>query len=67
MEQVEILRNNLKAFGLNPDNWKIFPKSEKNEFLIVNKKNEDFKMLGVSSLKKKNRSPQWKDILVVSI
>lgn len=47
----ENLQKQLKEFGLNPTDWDLIKKS-KNDFLIQNKEDSDFKFLGVLDDKK---------------
>lgn len=61
-----ILRSQLKCFGLNPNNWTLTPFPSTSRFIIVNKKNKNFKLIGTPYLKNK-RKPAWKDIQLMSL
>ena len=62
----EILRNKLKFFGLNPNNWTLVPSSENHQYMIINKKNKYFRLIGTPYLKDR-KNPRWKDIQVLSL
>ena len=62
----QTLHKKLKSFGLNPNNWDMIPTLTSGQYLIVNKNNQHFCLRGISSTKNQ-KSPQWKDIELLSI
>ena len=51
----EILRNKLKFFGLNPNNWTLVHFSKNHKYMIINKKNKDFRLIGTPYLKDRKK------------
>ena len=62
----ESLRKQLKCFGLNPNNWNLIPSSAHSQFIIINKKNKNFRLIGTPLFKGKKK-PTWKDIQLLSL
>ncbi|KYG62556.1 hypothetical protein AZI87_14735 [Bdellovibrio bacteriovorus] len=61
---LELLRNQLKNFGLNPAEWNISRLQALN-FLVQNRNDETFALYG--RLEYRNRKPQWKSLEVYSL
>ncbi|KYG64409.1 hypothetical protein [Bdellovibrio bacteriovorus] len=61
---LELLRNQLKNFGLNPAEWSISRLQALN-FLVQNRNDETFALYG--RLEYRNRKPQWKSLEVYSL
>ncbi|KHD87222.1 MAG: hypothetical protein OM95_15705 [Bdellovibrio sp. ArHS] len=61
---LELLRNQLKNFGLNPAEWSICRLQALN-FLVQNRADESFALYG--RLEYRNRKPQWKSLEVYSL
>ena len=60
MLELQELKQDLKSFGLNPQDWKITPKKD-GYFKIESDEDEDFKFLGLEKNKK------WERIEIISL
>ena len=59
--------NDLARFGLDPDHWKFFPSSQKNDptLLIKNRHDENFTLLGF--LDEASNHRQFNEICLLSL
>lgn len=60
MLEMQELKQDLKSFGLNPEDWKLYPESS-GFFRIESDDDQDFVFLGLSQNKK------WERIEVISL
>ncbi len=58
--ELQELRQDLKSFGLNPQDWKIIPESE-GCYIIESDDDEDFIFLGTS------QNMKWERIEILSL
>lgn len=60
-KKIEVLKQKLAFFGLNPKQWNVIRASSLNEWYIINIKNKSHCLKGISSISE-NQQPYWKDI-----
>lgn len=61
MEMATLLKEDLKRFGLNPEDWILRPTAARDELLIEHRRDADFLLLG------RRRGLNWADLQLIGL